>query len=1523
MSKLPGIIIIFLVASIGGYYLWQFGIYAASTFTSDNPSFQANLTNTLDLQAGIGKPTFTRATVATVTDFEGLIKNVKSGEARFEGARRVENLALQSEAFDNASWLKFNSTITENATVSPNGTVSADKVYEDNTTNYHRVERTSSIDLGRSYTLSVFAKMAERSYVILSAQTYAGASAWFNLSNGTVGTVSGDLSGKQATIQNIGNGWYRVSLTWTANITGAATIRASVSNADNVSNYLGDGTSGIYVWGAQLEDVTGQANQNPSEYVSTGVKTSTPYHGANVDGVKYFTTYNGNTVASNVVTEATGANIPDATLHGYVAEGARTNLVLQSESIYTTNWAKFNNSTAGLATTTAPSGANTAGLWSRTSTSASYIYQVISKPASALPYTLSLYVKSNTGRYAAITLQSVYPDYVRATFDLQTETISTPAIGGTFTTPSASITSVGNGWYRITLSAVSSTSIGITPYLSFNSNGVAVDGIDSSSTSSGYFWGIQVEQASFASSYIPTTTASVTRNADVLSYPTSGNFSDTTGSAYAEYGHYSWSNNSSHRIIGNTAAPGACLFAGSNSSFRSGVSDNTTALNGPGDTTLGIIKGASKWYGSSMKAFSDGLIGSEGNYDGSFNLTSLGIGIGTNPYYGTIRNVKIWKKALLDGQLTNMTSTNASVSQSAVKTTTVGADGSSFQADLKSTLDLQAGVGVPTFTRATIATVTDFEGLIKNVKSGEARFEGARRVENLLTYSEDFSNAIWLTAISGTGITATKTPNYGTAPDGTLTACRVVLDKGAGTTSSDIAQMIYNATPVPGLTGLASAWIKTTDGSSKVVSIQNATGLSVVTVTGTWRRMTPGSATANVFTIRLRGTYGTSDTADLQIWHPMFENMVGQSNQNPSEYVSTNVKTSAPYHGANVDGVKYFTTYNGNTVASNVVTEATGANIPDATLHGYVAEGARTNLLQQSETFDNAYWQTASNITVIADNIVAPSGATTAEKFTEVASTATHRVSANNNAGTTIVSGTTYTLSAYFKKGTRQYQLLDVTDSGGGQQVRQWFDLDNGILGTNTTIGTQIVRNNATITSVGGGWYRATLTVTPTGVASNLLFSFLNLASGDGTISYLGDITQYGYFWGAQLEAGSFTSSYIPTTTASVTRNADVLTYPSAGNVTVLSDFSLYGEAILPTVTSDSSQILIGSNVNYMMYYRVSNNLSAKMSFFSDSGSGVAKLVNPGANQMNKYSGRKTSTTVSIFANGIKGTDGTNGAMATEPTQIQIGAHNSSSQLYGAIRNVKIWKKALTDTELTNMTSTNAAVSQSAVKKTIINASQNTKLTSGLVGLWSFNGTDISGITVYDRSGNNNNGTTTGGVTKTIGKIGQGLLFDGTSGYVSIPNSNSIGITGDMSISAWVKVTDFVNYNGILGKTNNNQYANPYDFYLNQTTGLPKFYRGNGNSGVTNFSLGTNPPALNQWQFIAVTMSGTNVTHYLNGVANGTGTINTTTTNGSDYLYIGSRGDLVTKMKGTLDEVRIYNRALSAGEVTQLYNLGR
>lgn len=192
------------------------------------------------------------------------------------------------------------------------------------------------------------------------------------------------------------------------------------------------------------------------------------------------------------------------------------------------------------------------------------------------------------------------------------------------------------------------------------------------------------------------------------------------------------------------------------------------------------------------------------------------------------------------------------------------------------------------------------------------------------------------------------------------------------------------------------------------------------------------------------------------------------------------------------------------------------------------------------------------------------------------------------------------------------------------------------------------------------------------------------------------------------------------------------------------------------------------------------------------------------------------------------------------------------------------------------------------------------------------NGTRSNTQTILDLT--NNNTITATSLTYASDNT---FSFNGSSNYLTVANNSNLAIIGNITIIAWVKVTNFSTYTGICSKTTGG-FAAPWDYYLGITSGIPQFYRGNG-SVYANLAA-TAAPATGIWQQIAVTMSGTTVTHYLNGNTNGSGSLTTTIADTGNPMYIGTRQDLFTKMIGQLPVVNVYNRALSGAEVKQNFN---
>jgi hypothetical protein len=442
---------------------------------------------------GDGDLTFTRASSATRVNSDGLIEIPRT------------NLALRSEEFDNATWVKDFSSVTANTTTSPDGTTNADTYTGNGGSNVKFIYQANSVNSGTTYSISVYAKKNTNNFLqINTATTPFGVNAWanFNLDSGVVGTVG---SSATASIQNVGNGWYRCVITAPAVATGtyASALFTLITSATSVRAESNTLSTSVFLWGAQLE-----VGSTATEYIPTTNSARTTFAGITQDG----------TSASNVPR----LDYSQGSCPALLLEPQRTNDFIRSENLFTTHLVQNLTTSGNVDVATSPDGTQNADKFVPNSTSG--VHGIANGSSLAITsgqkYSFSAFVKSDGGAFNLISL----------TFDSTTawgatkNCIFNASTGASYSVPSEATMSsqnMGNGWYRITatLTAVGSRSASQYQYRIYiaNTSGNLSYAASSGNTAGIYVWGAQVEEGAYATSYIPTTSATVTRLADACS----------------------------------------------------------------------------------------------------------------------------------------------------------------------------------------------------------------------------------------------------------------------------------------------------------------------------------------------------------------------------------------------------------------------------------------------------------------------------------------------------------------------------------------------------------------------------------------------------------------------------------------------------------------------------------------------------------------------------------------------------------------------------------------------------------------------------------------------------------------------------------------------------------------------------------------------------------------------------------------------------------------------------------------------
>ena len=360
--------------------------------------------------------------------------------------------------------------------------------------------------------------------------------------------------------------------------------------------------------------------------------------------------------------------------------------------------------------------------------------------------------------------------------------------------------------------------------------------------------------------------------------------------------------------------------------------------------------------------------------------------------------------------------------------------------------------------------------------------------------------------------------------------------------------------------------------------------------------------------------------------------------------------------------------------------ETVGANIPrldydpvTKAVKGLLVEPAAENKCLQSEDFTTSWG--LQEVTITTNDTTAPDGNSTADKLADNAVNQRHRV----NQPISFTSGVTYTFSVFVKKDSSGRFLL--LNAATAFNARAAVNLD-------TLAVTDINGTGGSLETYPNGWYRFSVTGTATSTATVDVFVQMQDSAADNL--YVGDGSSF-YIWGAQVETGPIATSYIPTTTIALTRNADQIALTSASSLIGQTEGTLYVEVdwrgtdgasqFLLSINNDSNNrlaIFVASNIDLRMFAR-SNSVTLTEQGESVTGySGTQKIAF--AYKTDDFELYRNGTSVSTD------TAGSLSALATL-TNIDLGQNNGASgQANMHIRSVALFKKRLTDQQLQALT---------------------------------------------------------------------------------------------------------------------------------------------------------------------------------------------------------------------------------------------
>ena len=430
----------------------------------------------------------------------------------YSSAVAEQNLLTYSQAFapGATSWSAYGGgtvTVTDNVTTAPDGTTTASSLIGGAASGtYKTIVSSNSFSASTAITASIYVKANGYNYLVFVAAGGNGRAVIDFATPANNVVYAGSFT---ITSTSVGSGWYRVTVSFTSGSAAAVWFGSIPTIADPAIAFTSNGTSGIYIWGAQLEQ-----RSAVTAYTATTTTAITNYISV---------------LQTGAINQARFDHDPVlGTSLGLLIEQQSTNLLTYSADL--TNSSGWTNTAITVTgnTNIAPDGTQTACKLIPTTANTNHGNNTVQTLTVSTVYAVSFYAKSSGYNYIAVN-QSGAGAY-GANFNLSNGTASL----GTSAT-SASMTSVGNGWYKcqvVFTAAYAQLRFYVNTTSGFFGDSYAGDGF-----SGIYIWGAQLEALAFPTSYIPTVASQVTRSADSASM-TGTNFSSwfnqQQGTLYAE-----------------------------------------------------------------------------------------------------------------------------------------------------------------------------------------------------------------------------------------------------------------------------------------------------------------------------------------------------------------------------------------------------------------------------------------------------------------------------------------------------------------------------------------------------------------------------------------------------------------------------------------------------------------------------------------------------------------------------------------------------------------------------------------------------------------------------------------------------------------------------------------------------------------------------------------------------------------------------------------------------------------------------